>query len=271
MTYGRFTLLVEWLSVKGVKILLILAGGYVLFLVVGVLISRIVRLITRDRLSETQIAQRAKTLGGVLRGTARFAVIFVVGLMVLREVGVDPTPVLAGAGIAGLAVGFGAQNLVRDVINGFFVLFENQFGVGDVVEIGTGKGKVEHMNLRVTQLRDVEGRLHIIPNGEIKKVTNFSKAWARAVVDIGVSCKEDVDRVLSLIADEGEKLSADKKFKPRLLEKPQVLGVQEFGPAGMVLRIWVKTKPAAQGDTERELRKRIKRRLDAEKVELPFP
>lgn len=271
MTYSRLAFLVEWATAKGGKILLILIVSYILFRLVGVLINRTVKLITKDRLSQTQLAQRAKTLAGVLRGVARFGIFFTALLMVLREVGVDPTPILAGAGIVGLAVSFGAQNLVRDMINGFFILFENHFGVGDSVEVGTSKGKVVHMNLRITQLRDVGGSLHTIPNGEIRKVVNYSREWVQAVVDINVSSKQDVEQVLSVIREECEKFYADKNFRSKMLEKPQVLGVQDLGASGMTLRTTVKTKPAAQGDIERELRKRLKKRFDIEKIEMPFP
>lgn len=271
MGLSRMAFTVEAVSTKGLKILLIIVCGYIAFLVSGVLIHRIGRLVTKGKLSDTQLAKRAATLGGVLRGVARFAVLFVVGVMVLREVGIDPTPILAGAGIVGLAVGFGAQNLVKDVINGFFILFENHFAVGDIVEIGTSKGKIVHVNLRVTQLRDAGGNLHIIPNSEIRKVINSSKDWVRAIVDVSASCKQDADKVLSVIGDECENFYADKAIASKMLEKPQVLGIQEFGPSGMTFRIMFKTKPVTRAEIERAIRLRIKKRFDREKIEMPFP
>jgi len=191
--------------------------------------------------------------------------------MVLGAVGVELAPLLAGAGVVGLAVSFGAQSLVKDVISGLFMLFENQFGVGDVIRIEGVSGTVEKMTLRVVVLRDVHGTVHIVPNGQITKVSNLTRSWARVVLDVGVAYKEDTDRVMAVLRDIGQQLYADESWKPLLVEPVEVPGIEMFADSAVNIRVMVKTLPLKQWDVARELRRRIKLRFDQEGIEIPFP
>jgi small conductance mechanosensitive channel len=168
-------------------------------------------------------------------------------------------------------VSFGAQSLVKDVISGTFILMEGQFGIGDVVRIGDTAGQVEKITLRTTTLRDFEGVVHIIPNGEITKVSNLTKTWSRAVLDIGVSYREDVDRVISVLRRLGAEFLRDPDWGPLVLEEAEVLGVQSLGDSAVVIRLQVRTLPLKQWEVARELRRRVKARFDAEQIQIPFP
>ena len=176
-----------------------------------------------------------------------------------------------GAGVAGLALSFAAQNLIRDFINGFFILLEDQYGVGDIVKVGDLAGVVEKFNLRLTVLRDLEGKAHFIPNSQIQQVTVFTQEWSRAVVDVGVAYKEDVDRVLAIFRDEAERFFQDPEWQDKLTNPPEVLGVENLADSAVVIRTLFGTKPAQQWAVAREFRRRIKKRLDQEGVEIPFP
>ena len=180
-------------------------------------------------------------------------------------------PILAGFGILGLAVSFGAQSLVKDIISGFFMLLENQFGVGDVIEAAGKSGSVERMTLRVVVLRDLQGRLHIIPNGEIKSITNMTAGWARAVVDVGIGYGADLDRALVVVTDEAKKFDDDPEWKGRLDGPIEVPGVEQLGESGVVIRILIRTIAGSQWAAAREFRRRLKLRLDREGIEIPFP
>ncbi|MBI4514012.1 MAG: mechanosensitive ion channel family protein [Gemmatimonadetes bacterium] len=214
--------------------------------------------------------QRRLTLARVLRSVARVAVIVLAALTILNLF-LPIGPLLAGIGILGLAFSFGAQSLVRDLIAGIFILVEGQFGIGDVVQIGDAVGQVEKMTLRVTVLRSFDGTAHIIPNGNIDRVANLTKEWARAVVDVGVGYREDIDRVVAVLRDCLAEFAQDPAWQPLVLEAPQVLGVEAFSDSAVVLRAAVKTRAAQRRDVERELRRRIKRRFDEEGIEIPFP
>jgi small conductance mechanosensitive channel len=183
----------------------------------------------------------------------------------------DITPLLTGAGIAGLALGFGAQSLVKDFLSGFFILIENQFRVGDVIKIGEFSGVVERISLRTVVLRDLEGNVHVIPNGEVKAVTNMSYEWSRAVVDIAVSYREDIDRVMNVLNEVGKTMIDDELFKKIIWEKPFVTGINDLSDGQVKLQMLVKTAPLMQWEVGRELRKRIKSAFDREGIEIPFP
>jgi small conductance mechanosensitive channel len=191
--------------------------------------------------------------------------------MLLGAVGVDLGPLLAGAGVVGLAISFGAQSLVKDVISGLFILVENQFGVGDVVRLEGVSGAVEKMTLRVVVLRDVHGVVHIVPNGEIKKVSNLTRTWSRVVLDVAVAYKEDPDRVMQVMREVGRELGEDAQWKPLLIEPVEVPGIESFGESSVNIRIQAKTLPLKQWDVARELRRRLKHRFEAEGIEVPFP
>ena len=219
----------------------------------------------------TRQAVRAKTLRNVSESALKVAVVTVGGLLFLSNLGLNVTALLAGAGVAGLAVSFAAQNLIRDFIHGFFILLEDQYGVGDIVKVGDLAGVVEKFNLRLTVLRDLEGKAHFIPNSQIQQVTVFTQEWSRAVVDVGVAYKEDVDRVLAIFRDEAERFFQDPEWQDKLTNPPEVLGVENLADSAVVIRTLFGTKPAQQWAVAREFRRRIKKRLDQEGVEIPFP
>jgi small conductance mechanosensitive channel len=191
--------------------------------------------------------------------------------MILGELRIQLGPLLATAGIGALAIGFGAQSLVKDVISGFFIILENQYRIGDVIEVAGVSGLVESVSLRSTVLRDLEGKVHTVPNGEIKVVSNLSKEWARSVLDVAISYSEDVDRVMELLNQIGKELAQEEPWKGAILEPLQVFGVERFGESELVIRVVVKTAPLKQWDVGRELRRRIKIRFGEEGIQIPFP
>ncbi|MGI4896114.1 MAG: mechanosensitive ion channel family protein [Janthinobacterium lividum] len=214
--------------------------------------------------------QRAETLGSVLKSTVTFVVGILALLMVLDTVGIAIAPFLASAGIAGVALGFGAQALVKDFLSGIFMLAEDQYGVGDSVDLGDASGTVEAVGLRVTRLRDVKGTVWYVRNGEIRRVGNQSQNWARAVLDVSIAYGEDLTRVQVILQDVAEKLVAEEEWKPLVLETPEVWGVEQMTADGIVLRLVVKVKPLQQWAVQRELNRRIKAVFDAEGIEFPF-
>ena len=215
--------------------------------------------------------QRTRTLLSLLRSVGIVLIGVMTLFMVLGALGVQLGPLLAGAGVIGLAVSFGAQSLVKDVISGLFMLFENQFGVGDVIRIEGVSGAVEKMTLRVVVLRDVHGVVHIVPNGQITKVSNLTRSWARVVLDVGVAYKEDPDRVMGVLRDVGQQLYDDPEWKPLMVEPVVVPGIEAFADSAVTIRVMAKTLPLKQWDVARELRRRIKLRFDHEGIEIPFP
>ena len=215
--------------------------------------------------------QRTRTLLSLLRSVGVVLIALMFLFMTLNALGVQLGPLLAGAGVVGLAVSFGAQSLVKDVISGLFMLFENQFGVGDVIRIEGVSGAVEKMTLRVVVLRDVHGVVHIVPNGEIKKVSNLTRSWSRAVLDVGVAYKEDPDRVMAVLREIGEELYADPAWKPLLVEPVEVPGIENLADSSVTIRVMAKTLPLKQWDVARELRRRIKMRFDRDGIEIPYP
>lgn len=214
--------------------------------------------------------RRGQTISQLLRSVGR-VVVFSIALLLTFNVFIDIGPILAGAGILGLAVSFGAQSLVKDVISGFFILVENQFAIGDVIEVAGKSGLVEKMTLRVVVLRDAEGVMHVVPNSEIKVVSNKTRGWARAVVDVGVPYEENVDRALEVLRDEAAQFSTDKVWGPQLDGPVEVLGVESLGDSAVVLRTVIRTQPGSQWSVAREFRRRIKNRFDHESLEIPFP
>jgi moderate conductance mechanosensitive channel len=214
--------------------------------------------------------RRGQTIAQLLRSVGR-VVIMAIALLLTFNIFIDIGPILAGAGILGLAVSFGAQSLVKDVISGFFILFENQFAIGDVIEVAGKSGVVEKMTLRVVVLRDGEGAMHVVPNGEIKVVSNKTRGWSRAVVDVGVAYDEDIDRALGIVRDEAAQLAIDRVWAPQLDGAPEVLGIESLGDSSVVIRTLIRTQPGSQWGLAREFRRRIKNRFDRDGVEIPFP
>ncbi len=267
---------IAWGTTHGLRILLValaaLAAAHAASAALGRL-EKVVEDEDPEHLSERE--KRARTLTAVLRKITKVTILAVAGLIILNELGVSIGPILAAAGIGGIAVGFGAQNLVRDVISGFFMLMENQIRVGDVVTLHAGggqfSGQVEDITLRTTVLRDLEGTVHVIPNGAIEAVSNRTREWSRAVLDVGVAYHEDVDRVMQLLREIGAGLAADPEYGPLIVEPPEVLGVDALGESQVTVKMMVTTKPLKQWPVARELRRRIKNRFDAEGVEIPFP
>jgi small-conductance mechanosensitive channel len=212
--------------------------------------------------------QRAETVGALLKSVASVGIWTLAVLMALGTLGVDLGPLIAGAGIVGVAVGFGSQNLVRDFISGIFMLMEDQYGVGDVVDAGPATGTVEGVGLRTTRLRDVSGTLWHIPNGEIRRVGNRSQGWARALVDVEVAYSTDLDDATRAIERVAHELSVDERWAAKLLEQPEVWGVEELGPDGIRVRLVAKTRPLEQWKVARELRARLKVAFDQAGIEV---
>lgn len=215
--------------------------------------------------------QRAETIGALLGSVATFVVWGIAAMMVLGELGLDLGPLLAGAGIVGIALGFGAQNLVRDFLSGIFMLIEDQFGVGDVINAGPASGVVEGVSLRTTRLRDVEGNVWHIPNGTIAFVANKSQQWSRALLDIQVAYATETDHASTVIKRVASEMWTETPWSEEILEEPDVWGVESLDADGITIRLVVKTKPLAQWKVARELRVRVKRAFDAEGIEIPFP
>ena len=215
--------------------------------------------------------KRIETLMRLVRQGILITVWVIVGLIILREFGVDIAPILASAGIAGLAVGFGGQNLVRDVISGFFMILENQVRVGDVAVINGTGGLVESVNFRTIVLRDLSGTVHVFPNGTINTMSNLTSEWSAYVFDIGVAYKEDVDKVIELMKAVGKELREDEKFGPLMVNDVEVFGVDSFADSAVVIKGRLQTKPIKQWDVGREYRRRLKYAFDKQGIEIPFP
>jgi small conductance mechanosensitive channel len=250
--------LVEWLMNAGLRIALIAIAGYMVVRIGTAAARRFeTEMSTGTGLDVIERTKRAQTLGRILQKTLSIVVIVIAGLMILRELRVDITPVLTGAGIVGLAVGFGAQTLVRDVISGFFLILEDQVRVGDTAVVNGTGGLVEAINLRTIVLRDEEGTVHVFPNGEIKTLANKSKDFAYFVLTVGVGYQDDPDRVVDTIREAGASLLADPAFKPHILEPIDVYGVDAFETDRLVVKARIKTVPQKQWLVGRELQKRI--------------
>ncbi len=215
--------------------------------------------------------QRAGALGAVLRSVASIVILSVAFIMVLGEFDVSLGPLLAGAGIVGVALGFGAQSLVRDFLSGIFIVVEDQYGVGDIVDLGEASGTVEEVTLRVTRVRDVEGTLWHVPNGEIRRVGNKSQLWARVILDVEVAYDTDIAKASAVVKEVADGVWREGLKAAPVLEEPEVWGVESFGPDAIVLRLAVKTEPGSQWVLARELRARLKQAFDEHGIEIPFP
>jgi small-conductance mechanosensitive channel len=256
--------------------------GLILFgLVVRWVLHRIVERVARraekgvlpERLDAAAIArraQRAETMAGVFQSVITVVVIAVVLTMILSEVGVNIAPIIASAGIIGIALGFGAQSLVRDFLSGVFLFMEDQYGVGDVVDLGEAIGSVEAVTLRMTRLRDMNGTVWFVPNGQILRVGNQSKNWSRAVVDVGVGYGEDLARVQRVLREVAHDMWEDEDYQGIIIEEPEVTGVEMLAADSVTIRVLVKTAPLQQWAVARTLRQRIKARFDHEGIEIPF-
>lgn len=218
-----------------------------------------------------RVQLRVSTISAVTKSITTLGCIGIGILVALTALGVNIAPLLAGAGLVGVAVSLASQNLIKDAINGFLIIVEDQYAVGDVIAVGDVGGLVEYINLRITQVRDAEGRLITIPNSEIKIVANLSSNWSRADLNIPVAYDTDVDQALKLIDDIAQQMSLDPIWLQQILEAPQVLGVDNFGERGVIIRVWIKTQPLKQWDVAREFRRRLKVAFDEAGVPIPLP
>ena len=214
---------------------------------------------------------RAETIGTVLRSIASIVIYSIAVLTALAEVNINLAPLIAGAGVVGVALGFGAQSLVKDFLSGLFMLAEDQYGVGDVVDVGEATGTVEVVNLRTTRLRAVDGTVWHVPNGEIRRVGNMSQQWARALLDVSVAYDTDLDHAMRVVKEVADQLWQEDTWQVDVLEEPEVWGVQALNADGITIRLVLKTQPGRQWEVSRELNRRLKDRFDAEGIEIPFP
>lgn len=279
----------DWLVAKPLKILAIVVVAVVLRAIIARLIKRVATraaegsvpgVLSRGRgasllqaspLLSARRAQRAATMGSVLGSVTTGVIASIALIMVIAELGVSIAPLIASAGIVGVALGFGAQSLVKDFLSGIFMILEDQYGVGDVIDAGDASGVVEAVGLRVTRLRDVNGVVWYLRNGEIIRVGNMSQGWARAVLDISVAYHENVERVREIILETAEDLYADEDYKDLVMDEPEVWGVEALGADAIVVRLVAKTQPLQQWAVARALRERIKAAFDRYGVEIPLP
>jgi len=218
-----------------------------------------------------EIEKRVQTVGNLLKKVIFVSIWLVAAMMVIKELGFDVKPILAGAGIIGLAVSFGAQNLVRDIISGLFIIIENQIRVGDVAIINGTGGLVEAINLRTTVLRGLDGTVHIFPNGTINTLSNMTHEYSYYVFDIGVAYKEDVDRVMEILKEIGNEIMQDEYYRSLIIEPLEIWGVDKFADSAVIIKARIKTLPIKQWKVGREINRRIKKRFDEEGIEIPFP
>lgn len=247
------------------KIIFIIIFWRIVNVIINKLINNFFSLSPKLKMDE----KKSGTLSGLMKSIVRYTIYIIMFISILNVLNIPTESILAAAGLGGLAIGFGAQNLVKDVISGFFILFEDQYAVGDYVTIGSVTGTVEEMALRTTKIRAFNGDLHIIPNGEIKIVTNHSRGNSLAIVEIGIAYEEDINKAIKVMNDVGEKYYENNKDK--VVEPPVVLGVTSIGNCEVKIRMIIRTLPLKHWSVEREVRKEIKEAFDREKIEIPYP
>jgi small-conductance mechanosensitive channel len=262
-----------WLLLHGIRILIVLALSVLLWFFISKTLPLLVRRTVAKSRGESQrgLEKRAQTLVQVLTGAGQILLIVIVILVILSEVGIPVGPILAGLGVVGIAVGFGAQYLIRDIIAGIFILWENQYRVGDMARIADVEGMVEYITLRKTVLRDVDGVVHHIPNGEIKVASNFSRHFSRVNFSIPVAYHTDLDHAISVINRIGSELAREENWKDKFITAPAVLRVNNFSDSGIDIKILCDVKPLEQWAIMGELRLRLKKAFDAESIEIPWP
>lgn len=264
----------DWLLDHGTVIGGILIFVIVLISVLNIVVPRLVRVTAETRLAgkpDEEIQQRVDTLSHVFTRTGGSIIVLFAFLTMLPEIGVNVGALIAGFGIAGIAIGFGAQSMVKDFLAGIFILVDNQYGKGDVVRIAGVSGTVEDVGLRRTVIRDLDGMVHFVPNGEISVSSNYTEEFSRVNMNVGVSYSEDLDHVISVIDRVGEELAADPEWKDAILTAPRTLRVDNLGDSSIDLKIVGDTKPIQQWAIMGELRKRLKRAFDDEGIEIPYP
>lgn len=282
----------EWVLDRPIRILLIVVAAWIIARVLQRTVVRFTKSIANppqnttlnqlrergpgrlliEQTTRARAEARAETIGLVLRSIVTAVVWSIAALLILGQLQIDLAPLIAGAGIGGIALGFGAQSIVKDFLSGLFMLIEDQYGVGDVIDIGAATGTVEEVSLRSTTLRDVHGTVWHIPNGEISRVGNYSQLWSRALIDVEVAYDVDLRFAQGVIQRVADEMWEDPEWGgDELMERPEVWGIQDLGASGIAIRVVVKTEPSMQWATERELRLRIKEALDAAGIEIPFP
>lgn len=265
-----FSQVYRWLITTGLQILVILGVTVLALRLADAGISRLIAAVDRGEKDE-EGQKRAATLESVVGYVARITIWILAGLMLLKALGIQIGPILAAAGIIGVAVGFGAQTLVEDVISGFFILLEDQVRVGDVVEVSGKSGFVERVNLRMIVLRDLSGNVHYVRNSTIRTVTNMTKEFSYYVFDIGVAYREDVDEVIDIMKDVGRQLRQDPEYAGEIMDDLEVFGLDQFGDSSIVIKARFKTKPIKQWYVGREYNRRLKAAFDEQDIEIPFP
>ncbi len=262
--------LIEWTLSSGIRVVLIGFGMILLLSLSKQVITRFRRVYEGSLPGPAQV-KRVDTLTHVVRDVARVFILVVGSMMILSEIGIDLKPLLAAAGLSGLAIGFGAQSLVKDVISGFFILLENSVRVGDVVEVAGVAGVVEEVKLRTIMLRDLSGNVHVVPNGIVDKVKNMTKVYSYYLFDVGVAYRENVDEVMAVLKEIAEELREDSAFNADILEPLDMLGVDQFADSAVIIKCRIKTNPMQQWRIGREMNRRIKNTFDAKGIEIPFP
>lgn len=268
--------LVNWVTHELPPIIILIIATWIVLRLNKVFIKRLKkgilkRLQKKNNVDSKESEKRVETLLRILQSVIRVIILGIFLMILLKKLGIDIGPLLAGAGIIGLAVGFGAQELVRDYISGFFMLLENQIRVGDVAIINGTGGLVENIDLRTTTLRDFSGTTHIFQNGKIDTISNMSMEWSAMTFDIGVAYKEDVDEVIKIMKEVGEELGNDENFKDLIHEPLEVFGVDKFADSAIIIKARIKTKPIQQWTVGREYRRRLKYAFDKKGIEIPFP
>jgi small conductance mechanosensitive channel len=261
--------LVGWLLTSGIRIAVILILMFIAMKIAKALTFRVLR--RKSKVSDPELIKRIDTVGGVIAGLLTVAILIMAMVMILGEFGISIGPILAGVGIVGVALGFGAQHLVKDVINGIFILLDDQIRIGDVVEVAGKAGVVEKVNLRLTVLRDLAGNVHYVNNGNIGVVTNMTKDYSRYVFEIGVAYRESFDEVVEVVKQVDEEIRSDPQFADDILEPIEILGLDKFADSAVIIKARVKTRPIKQWSIGREYNRRLKQRFDEKGIEIPFP
>lgn len=265
--------IIPWLLDHGIKIVVIAIAAWLINKIVCRIIRRTVRIavIRDENMSEEAEQKREDTLIRIFTGASRTLFIVLAVLMMLQEAGLKIGPILAGAGVAGLALGFGGQYLIKDIITGLFLILENQYRIGDVVKIDGESGTVVDISLRKTTLRDLDGTVHHFPHGSITRVSNLSKDWARVNLDIGIAYNSNLEHVIKIVNNVGEELANDNEYKDFIITPPKFLRVNDFAESALIIKILGDTKPLKQWEVTGEFRKRLKIPFDKEGIKIPLP
>jgi len=270
---NMLTSLVQWALTSGIKIIFIAIIAYVIKVISNRFIQRIVKAaVSSDKfMTEDAELRRMKTLVSVFSWTINTIIVVIAAMMIIEEFGVNIAPILTGAGILGVAIGFGGQYLVKDIISGFFIIFENQYRIGDVISVEGISGTVEDISLRKTILRDVNGTVHYIPHGEIRKVSNFTRQFSKINLNVGVAYEANLDHVIEVVNNLGVNFANDPAWKDAITEAPKFLRVDSLDDSSVSIKITGETKPEDQWRVAGELRKRIKETFEKEGIEIPYP